>query len=194
MNTTPSAPQFAPGWRGVSQFLSVALHFLSPLLLIGALIMGLILLDGYGAHRGMVQRMTEEGLETVGVISSVSLDHGWAFVNYEDAEGNARSGVLELRYYPADLGPRLAAGDSLAIRYLPPRVRSSDRVLLAGRLDEVRAYRGYLDPAGLIALGVCWAGVIAKPEILYLGFLERPEGSASTSGRRRSRTIRRRRR
>lgn len=154
------------------EFLDLALGFLSPLLLLGFLIFCLILLEGYGAHYGMVKRMTEKGQETVGTISSVSLDYGWVFVDYEDAEGNMRSGVLELHYYPADLGFQLTRGEPLAIRYLPSHLRGSDRVLLAGPLDTVRAYRGYLEPAALIGLGICWAGLIAKPDILYFGFLK----------------------
>ncbi len=158
--------------RSIVELLGAIMALLSPLMLIGLLIAIIVLLDSYGAHRGIVQRMATQGKSAMAVVSSVSPEYGWAFVDYEDAQGNARSGVLELAYYPVSLWKDFARGDQLAIRYLPFAVRSSDRVILDAHFDAVRTYRGYLKPDVLGLLAVCWISILVKPQLLYVGLVD----------------------
>jgi|GEM_PF-3052269 len=143
---------------------------LTPLLLIGILIAALILLDGYISHNNMLERMTEQGLITTATIRSISDD--FVFVNYEDAEGNERSGVLDRYYYPPSVWARHEPGETLTIRYLPRRTPGSDRVLLEDRFADVRDYQDYFDSRLLIMLAICWGGLIMEPAVLFLGFMD----------------------
>ncbi len=144
-------------------------------MIIGVLIGLIILLANYGEHRQFVQRLETEGLETQGSVDFASPEYGWAHMDYVDADGEARSGVLDMHYYDPELWQTLTPDTSVPLRYLPWHIPGSDRVILAEHFAEVQAYHGYLAPDLLGLVGICWLVVILKPQFLYVGLIDAEE-------------------
>ncbi len=153
------------------QFFDVLLALISPLALIMFLVGCIVLVDKYGAHLGQLRRMESLGRITEAVVDFGSPEHDWVFVDYLDGT-EERSGVLEMRYYPAETWDLMQPGATIQIRCLPMTTRGSDRVVLANRFDDFRRYRAYLQPDALILLGFSWVVFLFKPQLLYAGLVD----------------------
>ena len=164
--------RFTVIWENVLLSINIILSLIAPLGIILFLVSIIALLDSYGTHSRLARQMTEEGQTAVAVIDHVSRENNWIFVDYRDDQNNLRDGVLEIRYYDPALWETLTPDTTVQIRYLPGHTSGSDRVVLQQYFDDVLSYRGYLstDLVGLI-LGM-WLLIIAKPQCLYLGFVE----------------------
>ncbi|OQA23455.1 MAG: hypothetical protein BWY63_00218 [Chloroflexi bacterium ADurb.Bin360] len=155
----------------LKQILGALLALISPLALITFLIGCLVVLDKFGAHLGQLRRLERDGRVTEAVVDFASPDYDWVFVDYHDG-AEERSGVLEMRYYPAETWALMRPGATITIRYLPFAERGSDRVALVDRFDDLRSYRGYLQSDALILLGLSWAVFLFKPQLLYVGLVD----------------------
>lgn len=155
----------------LGQFFGALLMLISPLALITFLVGCIVVVDKYGAHLGQLRRMESQGRSTEAVVDFGSPEHDWVFVDYHDGE-QERSGVLEMRYYPAETWDLMQSGAKIQIRYLPITTRGSDRVVLANRFDDFRGYRAYLQPDALTLLGFSWVVFLFKPQLLYLGLVD----------------------
>ena len=162
----------SPGKQlSLKQILGALLALISPLMLIAFLVGCLVVLDRFGAHLGQLRRLERDGHVTEAAVDFASPDYDWVFVNYHDGV-QERSGVLEMRYYPAETWALMQPGASITIRYLPFTERGSDRVALADRIDDLRSYRGYLQSDALILLGLSWVVFLFKPQLLYVGLVD----------------------
>lgn len=155
----------------LKQFFGALLALISPLALIAFLVGCIIVVDKYGAHLGQLRRLESQGRITEAVVDFGSPEYDWVFVDYHDGE-QERSGVLEMRYYPAETWDLMQSGAKIQIRYLPIATRGSDRVVLANRFDDFRGYRAYLQRDALILLSLSWAVFLFKPQLLYAGLVD----------------------
>lgn len=162
-------PQFA---RKLWPIVDVVLLILSLFAIILVVIGALMTVENVATHRRYVWRLEEAGQVTQGTVDFQSPEHDWIFIEFTDAQGETRSTVLEMKFYPESAWERLTPGTQVAIRYLPYPQIGSDRIVLEREFERVKDYVGFFEnDAGTVFL-VCWAILILKPQVLYLGLVD----------------------
>ncbi len=151
--------------RGLVQKVDLLLFVFSPLAILCVLFMLIVLAERYFGHREAVETYQRDGIAVVGTVQRVDVPEQLVFVEFT-YQGEARTGLLYTRYYPAAL-ELLRGGQALGLRALPPSL--GDRVVWEEHFDEFAGYWGYASEV-LIPLLCAWALVILHPEFLYMGF------------------------
>lgn len=139
---------------------------LSPMAILGFVIIAIIVLDGFGTHVNFLRALEEHGTIAAGTLHYDGADDPTAVVEVDGAQTEYH--VVYLKYYSKDTLAALADGQVVRVRYTAPPVYEY-RAVLEDHFDEVRAYWGYLKEV-IWVLAVCWFMVVLHPELLYLGF------------------------
>lgn len=164
--------RFTVIWKNVLWFINLILSGIAPLGIILFLVGAFAMINNYGTYYRFARQMTEEGQTAVAVIDNVSRENNRISVNYSDDQDNLRYGVLGMRYYDPALWETLTPNTTVQIRYLPVHESGSELVVLQQYFDNVPFYRSYL-PVDLVGVMLgAWLLIIAKPQCLYLGFIE----------------------
>lgn len=152
--------------------IDILLAFLSFFAVIMFVISALMVVENTTTHRRYVRRLEEIGYVTQGTVDFQSPENDWIVVDFVDAQGEARSNVLEMKYYPESTWQRLTSGTEVTIRYLPYPQIDSDRIILEQEFERVKDYVGFFEnDVGTLFLA-SWIILILKPQVLYLGLVD----------------------
>lgn len=139
---------------------------LSPMAILGFVVIAIIALDGFGTHVNFVRGLEQHGAIAAGTLYYDGADDPTAVV--ELAGGQQEYLVLYMKYYSRDTLAALSDGQTVRVRYTAPPEHEY-KAVLEDHYDEVRAYWGYLKEV-IWVLAVCWFMLVLHPELLYLGF------------------------
>lgn len=154
--------------RTIWSLLDVLIAVLSPMAIIGFVVLAIVALDGFGAHVQTLRTLEQHSAVTTGKWSPPSSVPGMAYVHF-DQEQNGETGVIVyIKYYNKETLAGLREGQQVRVRYTyGPRVET--RGFLVDEYAQVTGYVGYLTELFWPFL-VCWLMVVIRPDFLYLGF------------------------
>lgn len=144
---------------------------LSPLALIAFLIGLFGILDRAGSHLSLIRHMEASGFVTTAVVWHRT-DSGEIHVTFTGRDGGDRYTTLDAFTCPTARCETLTVGDEVSIYALPPGTPNFGRAILAEAYNCVRSDRPYLAPDLLGILGVSWALLVLKPQVVYAGLVD----------------------
>lgn len=148
---------------------------LSPLAVVGFVVVTIIVLDGFGTHVNFVRALQQDGQLGSGTLYYDGPADPTAVVELDEPGGEML--ILYTRYYSTATLNRLAEGQTVRVRYTSPP-RHEYKAVLEDHFDEVRGYWGYLKDV-LWFYAALWLIVVLHPDWLFLGL--NPPGDSTAA-------------
>jgi hypothetical protein len=161
-----------PNLRGILSALDVLSLALSPMALLGFLVLVIVTLDAFGAHVQMLQAIDADGMDASGRWMGFSSDGTMGTIQVEQPGADALWLVIYAKHYQASTLAQLQEGQTVSVRYTSPP-QHEQKAILSAASAEVHAYTGYLSST-LWPMLACWLVLIVHPEVLFFG-LERAQ-------------------
>lgn len=126
--------------------------------------------DTCSTHNRFIQGLDQYGKTTSGTISYRDEERDTAGVDYLNAQGQQRFGILRLSLYPLEVRKQLEPGNPVQLIYIDKLISEADQVVLAGQEQAVRG-AWCVPPEYLGIMAFFCLMIILKPQIVFAGFI-----------------------